>query len=278
MAALRLVATGILIAFAVFVGLALSLAPGRAARRIARSAQTIFCRLACGTLGIAVERHGRLPTGAPILLVANHISWTDVLTLGTLAPLVFVARHDLAGWPVLGVLARAYGALFVERGRRRQIPEVNQQMAARMARSEIVALFPEATTGDGTRVRKFNSPHFAAARSLLDMREEVAFVFVTPASISYTHRRGLPLGRNGRACVAWYGDTEFAPHLADLVKAGTTRCKIRLLEPISFERGTNRKFAARQAADAIRAAFSQEIMATGPERASAYVLSARQVV
>lgn len=278
MAALRLVATGILIALAVFVGLALSLAPGRAGRRIARSAQTIFCRLACGTLGIAVERQGQLPTGVPILLVANHISWTDILVLGTLAPLVFVARHDLAGWPVLGVLARAYGALFVERGRRRQIPEVNRQMAARMERSEIVALFPEATTGDGTRVREFHSPHFAAARSLLDMRKEVASVFITPAAISYTHRRGLPLGRNGRASVAWYGDTEFTPHLADLVKAGTTRCKIHLLEPISFERGANRKIVARRAAEAIRAAFSQEIMAADPERTSAYVLSARQVV
>lgn len=278
MAALRLVATGILIAFAVLIGMALSLAPGRAGWRLARSAQTIFCRLACGTLGIAVERQGQLPTDAPILLVANHISWTDVLALGTLAPLAFVARHDLAGWPVLGILARAYGALFVERGHRRQIPEVNRQMAARMARSEIVVLFPEATTGDGTRVRKFHSSHFAAARSLLDTREDVAVVFITPAAISYTHRRGLPLGRNGRASVAWYGDTEFAPHLADLVKAGTTRCKIHLLEPISFERGTNRKIVARRAAEGIRAAFSQEIMANAPERASAYVLSAQQVV
>ena len=219
-----------------------------------------------------------MPTGAPILLVANHISWTDILALGSLAPLAFVARHDLAGWPVLGVLARAYGALFVERGRRRQIPEVNRQMAARMARSEIVVLFPEATTGDGTRVRKFHSPHFAAAHNLLDINEEVPSVWIMPAAISYTHRRGLPLGRNGRASVAWYGDTEFAPHLADLVKAGTTICKIQLLEPISFERGTDRKIVTRRAAEAIRTAFTQEILATAPEPAPAYVLSARQVV
>lgn len=278
MAALRLIAMGVLIALAVAVGFALSLAPGYAGRRIARSAQTMFCRLACRTLGIAVERRGRFPNGAPILLVSNHISWTDILALGSLAPLVFVARHDLAGWPALGLLARAYGALFVERGRRRQIPEVNRNMAARMEQSDIVALFPEATTGDGTRMRKFHSPHFAAARVLLEMRADLASVLVIPAAISYTHRRGLPLGRNGRASVAWYGDTEFSPHLADLLRAGRTRCTVHLLAPISFERGTNRKIVAQRAAEAIRAAFKQEVMAVGTEPASAYVLSARQVV
>lgn len=278
MAALRLFAIVVLIAVAASVGFALSLAPGGGARRIARSAQRAFCLLACKALGIIVDAKGRLPTGAPVLLVANHISWTDILALGSLAPLAFVARHDLADWPVLGLLARSYGALFVERGRRRQIPEINRQMAARLGQSEIVALFPEATTGDGTRVRKFHSPHFAAAGALLNMREEVASVLVAPAAISYTHRRGLPLGRNGRASVAWYGDTEFGPHLVDLLQAGRTQCTIRLLEPISFERNTSRKIVTRQAAEAIRAAFRQEIMAAGPEQATAYVLSSRQVV
>ncbi len=277
MAAMRLIGTGILIALAVVVGLALSLTPGERGRRVARSAQTIFCRLACKTLGISVESKGQLPTGAPVLMVANHISWTDILALGSLAPIVFVARHDLANWPVLGLLARSYGALFVERGRRRQIPEINRQMAARLGRSEIVALFPEATTGDGTRIRKFHSPHFAAAQNLLE-QQEIASVIIAPVAISYTHRRGLPLGRNGRASVAWYGDMEFGPHLADLAKAGSTRCAIQVLEPIPFEQGANRKIVARRAAEAIRGAFSREIVGPGPDQPSAYVLSARQVV
>ena len=278
MATLRLISIGILIALALALGLALASTPERATRRAKQWFRKGFCRLACKALGIDVEADGTIPDDGPILLVANHISWTDVLALGSRKDIVFLARHDLAAWPVLGALARAYGTLFVERGRKRQIPEVNRQMALSMERRQIVALFPEATTGDGTRLRTFNSSHFAAARDLLLRRPEITVVHVMPVVIAYTRGGGLPLGRAGRACVAWYGDTDFAPHLIDLVHGGRTKCRIRFLPSIRFDRATDRKVVTREAAAAIRAAFRVEIMERVREDRSAYVLSGRQVV
>lgn len=278
MAALRLLSTGVLIGLAWALALVLTIVPAAVVRRAAQTAQKSLCRLTCKSLGIAVESSGELPTGAPILVVANHISWTDIIALGSLSPLVFVARHDLAGWPVLGTLARAYGALFVERGRRRLIRDVNRQMASKMAESHVVALFPEATTGDGTRLRRFHSPHFAAASDLLSKDPSKGVVLVVPVAIAYTRRRGLPLGRTGRASIAWYGDTTFAPHLLDLTRGGSVTCQVRILDPIAFDRNTNRKTVARTAAEAIRIAFLGEVLAVPGNEAASYVLSRRQAV
>ncbi|HMN73545.1 MAG TPA: lysophospholipid acyltransferase family protein [Rhodoblastus sp.] len=278
MAAIRLISLGFLIVLAAALGLPLWIAPARVARPAARILRRNLCRAACRALGIAIEFEGSFPSGAPVLLVANHISWTDVLALGSLSPILFVARHDLANWPVLGALARAYDTLFVDRGRKRLIPQVNRQIAEKLEASEIVALFPEATTGDGTRLKKFHSSHLAAARDLLKRRDDIQAVLVTPASIAYTRRTGLPLGKNGRAAVAWYGDTDFVPHLLDLARSGPTHCRIRFLAPIRFDRGTDRKTATRDAAEAIRIAFLGQVMEVAPETAAAYVLSRGQVV
>lgn len=278
MAALRLVSIGLLIILALALGLLLALLPSRISRSPARGVTQGFCRLACKALGISVEAIGAPPSDGPTLLISNHISWTDVLALGSLSPMTFLARHDLAGWPLLGPLARAYGTLFVERGRRRQIPEVNRQMAEKMASAAIVVLFPEGTTGDGTRLKKFHTSHFAAPATLLANHPQTEAVFVAPVAVAYTRQGGLPLGRTGRAGIAWYGDTEFVPHLLDLVRGGKTTCRISFLPAKCFYRGADRKMVARQAAAAIQAAFRSEILSSGAERSTTYVHSTRQVV
>ena len=279
MAILRLASIGVLICVALLAGLFLSLARGPRLRALSDRARVWFCRLACRALGIIVESEGPPPADSPCLLVSNHVSWTDVLALGSVRPMVFLARHDLAGWPLLGPLARVHGTLFVERGRRRQIPEVNRQIAAEMSRGSIAVLFPEATTGDGTRLRKFHSPHFEAPRSLLGNSAGTPTVLIAPVALAYTRRGGLPLGRTGRAAVAWYGDTEFAPHLLDLVRDGRVTCRIKFLKPIPVEQSANRKALAREAARRIAVGFRGEIMAD-PRRedATSYVHRPRQVV
>ncbi len=278
MAAFRLFSISVVIGFALAAGFLLSFAPRLVAGPAARFLRSRFCRVGCMALGIRVETDGELPTGAPILLVANHISWTDVLALGSVAPIVFTARHDLAEWPILGGLAHRYGTLFVNRTRRRLIPETNRKMAQKMAEGEIVALFPEGTTGDGTRLRAFKSSHLASAHELLRQRDDLGAVAIAPTVVAYTRRNGLHLGRNGRAAVAWYGDLDFTPHLLDLVRSGPTRCRIRFLAPIWCTAQSDRKRIAREAAAAIRTAFASEVMEVATPTSAPYVLSPRQVV
>jgi lyso-ornithine lipid O-acyltransferase len=278
MVLLRLTALPFVIGVAILAGALLRCAPGVIADPVRGRLNRSLCRAACRVLGLRVTMVGKPPSERPALLVANHVSWTDVVAFGANAPICFLARHDVAFWPGLGMLARLFGTLFVERGRLRQIPRVNAQMAERMQAGDLVALFPEATTGDGTRLKRFHAVHFAAARDLLRARPDRDFVVVAPAAIVYSHRRGLPLGRNGRAGVAWYGDTDFTPHLLDLVRDGGADCRISFLEPLAYRRDSDRKVVARQASLAIRSEVVHLLSGIDRIETAPYVLSGPQSV
>ena len=225
---LRLLLLPPLVGLAIVAGAAVGLVPGRWRKNVRDRLNRALCRSACALLGLRVSDDGSPPIGRPAILIANHVSWTDVIVLGSIAPICFLARHDVAGWPGLGLLARLFGTLFVERGRLKQIPRVNRAMADRMRAGDLVALFAEATTGDGTRLKRFHAVHLAAARDLLRADPGCASVTVAPTAVVYSHRRGLPLGCDGRARVAWYGDSEFVPHLLDRGGCGD-QSAIRLL-------------------------------------------------
>ena len=249
---LRLLLLPPLVGLAIVAGAAVGLVPGRWRKNVRDRLNRALCRSACALLGLRVSDDGSPPIGRPAILIANHVSWTDVIVLGSIAPICFLARHDVAGWPGLGLLARLFGTLFVERGRLKQIPRVNRAMADRMRAGDLVALFAEATTGDGTRLKRFHAVHLAAARDLLRADPGCASVTVAPTAVVYSHRRGLPLGCDGRARVAWYGDSEFVPHLLDLVRDGGAECRISFLAPIAFTRDSDRKAVTRQSCAVIR--------------------------
>jgi 1-acyl-sn-glycerol-3-phosphate acyltransferase len=213
----------------------------------------LFCRVVCRLLGIRPRFHGRLTGRSPRMIVPNHVSWTDVLVLGCRhAPLRFIAKSEVADWPLFGAIARLTGTIFVERTRPRSILRVNAALCERLAEGENVVIFAEATTSDGNRLRRFNAPHFAAARDLLRGRPQAGSVDIIPVGIAYPRRHGVPLGRLGRSQVAWYGDTELWPHLFDLVCRGGIDCEVTFGAPIRFQRESDRKAVARQTEAAVR--------------------------
>ncbi len=123
--------------------------------------QMAFCRVMLAIIGIRVEAHGKIPGASPRFVVANHVSWTDILALASVQPLVFLAKKEVASWPVLGFLARLQGTVFVERENRRAIPLVNAALSEKMRGGNDVVVFAEGTSSDGTSVLKFNAAHFA---------------------------------------------------------------------------------------------------------------------
>lgn len=220
----------------------------------------LFCRLVCRLLGIRPRFHGRTGAPSPRMIVPNHVSWTDVLVLGCRqAPLRFVAKSEVASWPLFGPIARLTGAVFVERRRRRSILRVNAALCERLAAGEDVVVFAEATTGDGSRLQRFKAPHFAALRDFLGARPGEAYATVTPVGLAYVRRHGLPLGRLGRSQVAWYGDTALLPHLWALVTRGGIDCEVTYGAPIRFERRSDRKAVARETEAAVRALVSRRL-------------------
>ncbi|XZG71077.1 lysophospholipid acyltransferase family protein [Chitinibacteraceae bacterium HSL-7] len=118
-----------------------------------------------GILEIEVRIQGVTPEAAPHhhLLVANHISWLDIFVFNAVSVSRFVAKADIAGWPIIGRLCKATGTLFIERASRRDTARVNRDMVEALNAGDCVAVFPEGTTSDGTTLLPFRSSLLQAA-------------------------------------------------------------------------------------------------------------------
>jgi 1-acyl-sn-glycerol-3-phosphate acyltransferase len=129
-------------------------------------------------LGIPLQVEGTPPAHGPVLLVANHLSWLDILVMHAARHCRFVAKADLRHWPLLGTLATGGGTLYIEREKRRDAMRVVHHMAESLQAGEIVAVFPEGTTGDGKVLLPFHANLIQAAISAHAPVQPVALRFV----------------------------------------------------------------------------------------------------
>ncbi|MBO1018999.1 1-acyl-sn-glycerol-3-phosphate acyltransferase [Methylobacterium sp. SD274] len=248
------------LAFGVLVGPhLLSLRFGRG--RIAAHAPTYFHRIFLALFSVRVTQSGTPPAlGEPALVLSNHISWLDILVLGSLRPLSFVAKSEISGWPVVGTLARLQRTVFIDRARRAATASVNATVASRLTDGDLIVLFAEGTTGDGTRLLPFRSSLVGAARAAIDSeggtRDRVR---LQPLALTYPRRNGLPVIRSERPGIAWYGDMELAPHLAVFLREGPIDVHVVWGDPIAFEAGTDRKRATAMAEASVRRAMQASV-------------------
>jgi len=176
---------------------------GARRRRLAwshRMARTWFRALA-RIVGLRIVLHGR-PPAPPFLLVANHQSYVDIVLLGGAAGGVFVAKAEIARWPLVGHLARSVGTVFVDRTTKRDLTRAAAQVERALADGLGVVLFPEGTTGPGPHLLPFKPP-------LL----EVAATHDLPvhhALLRYDH-----------PAVPWVDDTPLPRHLLALLQIPT---------------------------------------------------------
>ena len=133
-------------------------------------------------MGIALRVYGQVPKTGPVLLAANHISWLDIIVMHAARHCRFISKDDIANWPVVGTLATAAGTLYIQRESRRDAMRVVHQMAACLQNNEVLAVFPEGTTGDGTTVLPFHSNLLQAAISANASVQPVGLKFVDVAS------------------------------------------------------------------------------------------------
>lgn len=207
-----------------------------------------FMRHLSAALPLEVRLHGRLPD-APMLWLANHVSWVDIAVLGALRPLSFLAKSEVADWPLAGWLARQAGTLFIRRGGGETL-DLGRQLATQLQRGCHLAIFPEGTSSDGSGVLRFHPRLLAAA---LD-----SGAAVQPVAIRY--RRA---GRRDELA-PFVGDDELPAHLLRLLGAERGVVEITLLEPIAVA-GLSRSELARRAHAAIAAVVSGERERVEPE-------------
>ena len=128
-------------------------------------------------LGVRLRVEGALTDSRPLLLVANHVSWLDIFAINAVHPVRFVAKAEIRRWPAIGWLCQRSGTLFIERGRRRDAGRVSLMMAQAMQAGDLVAVFPEGTTSDGTQVLRFHSALLQPALKSAAVVQPVALRF-----------------------------------------------------------------------------------------------------
>ncbi len=133
-------------------------------------------------VGIELVVNGTPPASGPTLLVANHISWLDILVMHAARHCRFVSKSDVKGWPFVRTLAHGAGTLYIERESRRDAHRVVGQMAERLRAGDILAVFPEGTTGDGITLLPFHANLIQAAIEASVPVQAVALKFIDAAT------------------------------------------------------------------------------------------------
>lgn len=198
-------------------------------------------RLAVSILGIRVHTHGTPPPQGS-LLVANHLSYVDIVVLASQTRCVFLSKAEVADWPGIGWMARAVGVLFVKREDRRSLPAVAAELAAELERGHTVVLFPEGTSSRGAEVLPFRA-------SLLAPAAEGAL----PAACATLGYR-LPDGSGDPSeLVCWWGDMTFADHFLHLLELPHIDADVRFGAERILDR--DRKVLAHRLWEAVQAQF-----------------------
>ena len=189
----------------------------------------------CRRLGVRVTAVG--PTPPPgSLVVANHLGYIDILTVGGLVPAVFAARHDMQSWPVMGRLAGAGATIFINRQSGREGARGVHAVASALGAGATVLGFPEGTSRGGSEVLPFRTGLFEAAVA--------ARTPVVPAAIRYTALDGEVVTPESLAVIGWFGGESFVHHLLNLAGHREISAEVHFGEPILPPHAGRRELAA----------------------------------
>lgn len=221
---------------------------GRLQRRIPH----LYHRILCALIGVRIREVGRRSQASPALILSNHVSWLDVCVITALAPVVFVAKSEVAHWPVFGWLAKLQRTIFINRQARHQTGAATREIAGRLLGGDAVVLFAEGTSSDGIHVLPFRSSLVGAVHHAIGDGTHHSHVTVQPMSLAYVGFGGVPMGRSLRQRVAWYGDVELIPHLLHVLSSGAVDVTVSWGEAIAYDMSADRKAIARDAERSVR--------------------------
>ncbi len=182
-----------------------------------------------GVLGLQIHGSGE-PHGGATLLVANHISWLDILAINAVHPARFVSKADVRAWPLLGWLVAGGGTLFIERERKRDALRVVHQIADALKQGDTIAMFPEGTTGDGLSLLPFHANLLQAAVSTETPLQPIALRYIDADS------------QPSRA-VVWVGDTTLVASLWQVATAHRMQAFVTLLPAVPTHTRERRELA-----------------------------------
>jgi 1-acyl-sn-glycerol-3-phosphate acyltransferase len=215
----------------------------------------IYHRCVCWLFGLEIVVRGKPETAHPTLFVGNHTSYIDIEVLSALIPVSFIAKAEVARWPLFGTLARLQRTVFVDR-RPQSTGNQRDEITSRLAAGDDLILFPEGTSDDGNRTLPFYSALLSVAEQRLPDGSPVP---VQPVSIGYSELNGFPIGRSLRPLLAWYGDMELAPHLWCFAGLGRVKVVVEFHRTVTIDQFVSRKALTQYCRQAIARGMADAI-------------------
>ena len=162
--------------------------------------------------GIKIKTFGKISINSPILLISNHASYLDIIILGSLFKTSFVAKKEIAKWPLLGILAKLQNTVFIDR-RISSLKKQENQIVEHLNKKKNLVIFPEGTSSDGNRVLPFKSSLFNIFEKNLNSK-----IFVQTITIVYKKINGIPMNRKDRKNITWHSNMDLIPNIFNVLK------------------------------------------------------------
>jgi len=211
----------------------------------------LFHKCGCIFLGVRVTTLGEPAHGRPTLLLSNHISWNDIIVVGSKADVTFVAKSGVKETFFVGFMASLQKTIFIDYNRRQDTKRTSREMAKRLAANGAVLLFAEGHRDLGTHVQPFRSALVGAAQQAMK-DGGAADVLLQPVCIAYTRLQGMPISRAERPGISGVGAKGFRQVVSALLKSGTKDVTIAFGTPIPFPPDGDRKVLTKWAEGEVR--------------------------
>src|SRR5690606_18872887 len=191
-------------------------------------------------------------TGRPTLLVSNHISWTDIVAVGSVADVTFVAKREVKDWFFVGMMANLQRTIYADRTRRSETGRTAEAMGQHMASGNAVLLFAEGQSDIGTHVLPFRSALVGAAQHAM-IEAGARDVLIQPLTIAYTRMQGLPVSRNERSLIAWIKSKSVRQNIVEILSGPVKDVTVAFGTPMPLTEESDRKAVTRAAENEVRA-------------------------
>lgn len=211
----------------------------------------MFYSMGAVFVGLKITVMGTPATGRATLIVSNHISWTDVVAIGAVADVTYVAKKEVAKWFFVGFMSTLQRTVYVDRTRRTDAKRTTSEMAKRLAGGEAVVLFAEGQSDVGTHVLPFRSALVGAAQQAM-VEAGATEVMIQPLTVSYTRLQGLPVGRTDRNLIAWIKGKSVGQNIKEILTGGVKEVTLAFGEPRPMAADADRKKVTREAEVEVR--------------------------
>lgn len=189
----------------------------------------------CLIIGLKTQIVGKPVRDRQVIYISNHLSYLDIPATGCFLRASFIAKEDIAGWPVIGFLATVQQTAFISRASSKA-KKVANALDVMVKQGKNLILFPEGTSSTGETVLPFKSSLFSISQP-----KDIQPIAIQPFIIELLDVDGKSLTKESRDIYAWYGDMDFAPHIWEFMQTSGATVKLTFMDIITPTPDQNRK-------------------------------------